>query len=157
MAVNIAREIPKLDVRLVDSTIDEAVELLNEMPVEHIFSDGVYLRTMSIPKDRYVCGHVHKTKHMTVVLTGKLVAYIDGEMVALEAGDVFETPAGSYKQVVTQEDSRVMNIIPTELTDLDEIEEMICDFSIMNEKINSIEFLSEFTDSKPLLSGGLTS
>lgn len=58
------------------------------MPLEHRFQDGVYIREISMPADTFVIGHVHKHQHWNIILTGRALVSMEGEMREVCAGDV---------------------------------------------------------------------
>ena len=84
-----------------------------EMPLEHKFAPGVYVREIFMPKDTFVIGHEHKTEHFNVVLSGRAKVLVDGKCVQLiEAPAVFISKPGVRKVLRIYEDMRWMTIHP---------------------------------------------
>lgn len=96
-----------MDIAHVDNTL---VELSEECPVSHMFSEGVYTREIFMPAGVLVIGKTHKTTHLNVVLTGRCEVLINGELRTLEAPYTFESLAGSQKTLYIFEDCRWMTI-----------------------------------------------
>ena len=76
-----------------------------------------------MPRGAIVIGAEHKSNHMTIVSKGAVQVRIGKESKLVEAPATFETLAGSRKLIFAYVDSVVTNIIATELTDIEEIEE----------------------------------
>lgn len=102
-----------------------------EMPVTHRFSPGIYTREIFMPADTYVIGHIHKTRHLNVVLTGRASVLIEGEMHEFVAPCVFESGAGVQKVLHIHEDCRWMTIHanPGDSRDVAAIEETLVELS----------------------------
>ena len=41
-------------------------------PLKHTFTDGIYIRQMSMKKDSFVIGKIHRHNHVWFLLTGKI-------------------------------------------------------------------------------------
>ena len=91
----------------------------------NMFSDGVYARTIFMPKGLFVVGKRHLTRHLNVVLTGKATVWIEGEIQEIEAPYVFESDANVRKVLIIDEDMHWMTVHPTHLTTEEEIEDEI--------------------------------
>lgn len=85
-------------------------DIHKECPVEHNFSDGVYTRTVFMPKGMLVVGKAHKTQHLNVVLTGSCDVMIGGEIRLIKAPFTFESLKGSQKLLYIHEDCTWMTI-----------------------------------------------
>lgn len=98
-----------------------------EMPVTHRFSPGVYLREIFMPADTIVIGHVHKTCHFNVILSGRAIVDMGGTEQIIGAGDVFESGAGVQKCLYILEDCRWVTIHanPSNERDVVKIEESL--------------------------------
>ena len=103
-----------------------------DMPLTHRFQDGVYIREILMPKGAIVVGHVHKTRHQNIVLTGRaMVSMNGGPCKTVKAGDVFESEAGVQKWLYIEEDCRWLTIHanPANLQDVAFIEERLVELS----------------------------
>jgi len=94
-----------------------------DCPLTHVFSDGVYSRTVFMPKDSLIIGKVHKTKHLNIILSGKARVWINGEVKDVGAPDIIESGVGVMKVLYILEDMYWTTIHVTDTTDLDELEE----------------------------------
>lgn len=121
---------------LTEARKQEAIEELRqlpqrEMPLTHRFQTGVYIREIFMPADTYVVGHVHKTKHWNVIISGRaLVSVSGGPAKMIQAGDVFESEAGAQKWLYIIEDMRFMTIHanPSEEREIARLEADLIDF-----------------------------
>jgi hypothetical protein len=74
------------------------------MPVEHSFCNGLYARTMHIPKDTVLTGAIHADECFFVVRKGSLIVTSDSGNKTLVAGDMHISKAGEKRAGVTLED-----------------------------------------------------
>lgn len=81
-----------------------------EMPVTHRFSPGIYLREIFMPAQTFVIGHIHRTRHQNIVLTGRAQVMMDGKVVEVNAGDVFESGPGVQKILLIEQDCRWITV-----------------------------------------------
>jgi hypothetical protein len=100
-------------------------ELDSIFPTEDNFSDGVYARTIFMPKGTYVCGKKHKTRHLNFVMTGKAKLWMEGDMYEVEAPLMFESKEGCRKVLYIEEDMHWTTVHVTEETDVSEIEKEV--------------------------------
>ena len=121
------------------------------LPLTHTFSDGVYAREIFMPKGMIVIGHVHRTKHLNIVSTGKARVFYDGEMHEITAPYTFESEAGVRKALFILEDMFWTTIHVTDETNQDKLDDILIDKNA-SEGI-SIESLLNKAD-KQLLIGG---
>jgi hypothetical protein len=99
-----------------------------EMPVDHHFQDGVYLREIFMPANTDVLGYTHKTRHYNIVTEGcALVAMNGGEVREVKAGDVFISEAGVQKWLRILKDMRWITVHanPDNSQDIPKIERRI--------------------------------
>ena len=89
--------------------------------IENFISDGVYLRVIHVQQGKTIIGHVHTTNHLSVLLTGTMRISIGDEVKELKAPYIFEALAGSRKVGYAVTDCSVMNILPTDITTVEEI------------------------------------
>lgn len=93
-------------------------------PLTNIFQGGVYIRQIEIPADTLIIGKRHRFKTCNFLASGKISIYMgkDRPVAKLEGPYLFESPEFAKKMFYCHTDTVFMNIHPTELTDLDEIE-----------------------------------
>ena len=107
-------------------------------PLKHTFTDGIYIRQMSMKKDSFVIGKIHKHNHVWFLLTGEISVADENNTVDHVAPCYVEAPAGSKRMIYAHEDSVWVNIHanPTNTQDLQELEELIIakDYEEFNNK-----------------------
>jgi quercetin dioxygenase-like cupin family protein len=75
-----------------------------DMPVEHNFQPGLYIRQIFMPVGTFVIGKTHKTKHYNIVMSGRANVMVDGEIEMIQAPDMFISNAGVKKVLYILED-----------------------------------------------------
>lgn len=95
-----------------------------EIPVNHIFSGGVYVRQIEIPAGALVMGKRHRRETCNMLLKGKLAVYVEEGKppVTITGPMIFTSPPFTKKFAYCLEDAVFVNIIPTDKTDPEEIE-----------------------------------
>ena len=93
-----------------------------ELVTEHQFSPGMYLRRVFRPAGTLIVGKVHKKPHFFLCAKGTIIAWTEGGMKRLEAGDIIESQPGTKRVTLAVTDAIGITIHRTDLTDLDEIE-----------------------------------
>ena len=108
---------------------EQMVQMNNAVPIpeNHIFSGGIYIRQIAIPKGTLVMGKRHRIETCNVLLRGVLELYPeDGEDPVIIRGPiVFTSQPYTKKFAYCLEDAIFMNIIPTKETDPDEVERQV--------------------------------
>ena len=107
-------------------------------PLKHTFTDGIYIRQMSMKKNSFVIGKIHKHNHVWFLLTGMISVADENDTVDHIAPCYVEAPSGSKRMIYAHEDSIWVNIHanPTNTQDLEELEELIIakDYEEFNNK-----------------------
>jgi hypothetical protein len=95
-----------------------------EIPVEHVFSGGVYVRQVTIPAGCLVMGKRHRHETCNILIKGVLMVYTSetSPPLTVTAPCVFTTPPYTKKFAYCLEEAVFLNVLPTPLTDVDEIE-----------------------------------
>lgn len=93
-----------------------------EIPTEHHFAPGVYVRQITIPAGVVVVGKLHRTQHVIMLIGGEVTIYTDEGMQRIAAPRVWQTSPGTKRAIYAHEDATLVTVHPTELTDLDAIE-----------------------------------
>ena len=92
-----------------------------DCPTFHSFGPGVYFREAHFPAGSIVLGHCHLQSTMNLVLKGDIAVIANGDITLLKAPFMFESqPGRKFAYALT--DTVWLNVIPTELTDVNEIE-----------------------------------
>lgn len=96
-------------------------------PLKHNFSEGVYVREITMPTNTYVLGHEHTTTHLNMISKGACVlADIDtGEIIDIVAPYTFESKAGVRKLLYIVEECVWSTVHVTEETNIDKLEDLL--------------------------------
>ena len=129
-----ARNIPSLNTLekwLLAKSQEDKGRCKQDCPIKHYFSPGIYIREMFIPRDTLILGHAHLHSTMNIIIRGLARVRLEGEeeLMLKKQGDTFTSPPGR-KLVYTLEDTVWQNIIATEETDLDKIEDLFISKSL---------------------------
>ncbi len=113
-----------------------------ECPVEHFFAHGQYLRKTFMPKGTFAIGKKHRYKTINILLQGHITVYNgDNEPIReIKAPEIWVSEAGVQKMAYFHEDTVWLNPHPTELTDIDKIEEefIVCEDADKIEELKKI-------------------
>ena len=117
-------EIFKGKLSLSDIKTEMAKHKPADCPLTHHFADGQYAREVFIPAGTIALGKKHRASTINVLLAGKLLIYNgeNSDMIEMEAPAVYTTEAGVQKLAYVIEDVRWLNVIPTDETDVNLIE-----------------------------------
>ena len=97
-----------------------------ECPVQHHFGPGVYVRECAMPAGSIVVGHYHRQSSLNVMLKGRMVLLVDGQVTVIEAPYMTISGPGR-KAAYVLEDVVWQNIWATEETDIEKLEDMFVD------------------------------
>ena len=93
------------------SSVDELeVEMLKnlesvECPLVHRFTDGLYVREVSVPKNSLITSKIHKTQHQYFLLKGKLTIWSnESNPITIEAPYIGVTEANTRRVAYVWED-----------------------------------------------------
>jgi hypothetical protein len=123
-------------------------------PLTHVFTDGVYVREIFIPKGVLGVGKIHKHQHANFLMKGEVSVLTEFGVERLKAPQSMVSLAGTKRIVFTHEDTIWITIHanPDNLTDLDKLEELIIAKNYAElgltideniEKVKLIEFINE--------------
>ena len=99
----------------------------DSVPLTHSFSEGIYIREMSMLKDGVVIGKIHNRSHTWFLMKGKIrIANEDG-IVTYSAPTYVNASSGAKRVIIALEDSVFVNIHPNpdNITDTDELERIL--------------------------------
>lgn len=112
--------------------VENLVSQMREMPqvdvnTKHYFGPSIYIREITMPAGSVVIGKPHKKEHMCVMLQGKMILVdSDGNKKELIAPMTFVGGAGR-KVAYVIETTVFQNILATDETDIDVLENMLVD------------------------------
>lgn len=93
-----------------------------EIPIEHHFCEGVYVRKMTMPKGSCVVGKIHTHSQINTCCKGEVRVVMGDEVVVMKAGDVVVCPEGARRAFYAHEESIWTVTLRTDETDIEKIE-----------------------------------
>lgn len=93
-----------------------------EIPTDHAFAPGLYVRTITIPKGATLTGKVHSTEHVFIISRGEMTLVSDGVRLRVKAPFQCIGRAGIKRAGYAHEETVCTNIHITEETDLSRLE-----------------------------------
>lgn len=93
-----------------------------EFDVDHTLIDGVYTRTLYIPKGSLLAGKIHLKECVNIVAKGDLSVLTETGMGRFKAGHVAVSKPGIQKLGYAHEDTVFINVFRTDETDIEKIE-----------------------------------
>lgn len=95
--------------------------------LEHHFSEGIYVRQIFMPGGTFVQGKEHKTRHLNVVIKGKVLMQQGEDIVSIIAPATFESEAGVSKLLYIHEDTiwQTIHVNEDNETDVDTLEDRL--------------------------------
>ena len=100
-----------------------------KVPIRHFFMDGVYVREMTMFKDTFVIGAIHKHLHMCFLLKGHLSVAHEEDVVEYKAPCFIVSKPGIKRVLYAHEESIWYNTHqnPTNTEDIMQLEkELVC-------------------------------
>lgn len=119
-----------------------------ELPLTHTFTDGVYARTMFLPKGTFVVGKIHKHEHFNFISKGVVDVLTKEGLKRLVGPCQMVSPAGVKRAVHVLEDCEWTTIHANENNerDLSKLEEKIIAKTYL--EIDSPNDISKIEDKK---------
>ena len=99
--------------------------LAKKLPLTHHICNGVYARELFIPAGTILTGRIHKTKHISIIQQGDISVMTEEGMKRIQGPAVIQSEKGMKRAGYTHADTIWITIHPTELTDIDEIEDSL--------------------------------
>lgn len=99
----------------------------DQVKLTHRFTPGMYFREINLPKGSLNISKIHKTRHPFVISKGHVEVYnrLTKKVEHHFAPHTGITEPGTQRAVFAHEDSVWTTFHPTDLTDLDEVEEYL--------------------------------
>jgi len=103
------------------------VDSVKICPLKHSFSDGIYVREISIPAGSLVVGKIHKHDHPNFLLKGEVMVVTEDGMEKLKAPLSMISKPGTKRALyaITDLTWTTIHANPTNTEDLEELEENI--------------------------------
>jgi hypothetical protein len=96
-----------------------------ELPVQHDFLDGVYMRTVFMKADTIVIGKIHKQEHVAIISKGHATVLTEHGVIDIKAPFLFKSPPGARRALRIHEDMVWTTVHRSEHTDLESLEEQL--------------------------------
>jgi hypothetical protein len=96
-----------------------------EFDVKHTLIDGVYTRTLFIPKGSLLVGQIHLKECVNIIAKGDISILTETGLGRFQAGHVAVSGPGIQKVGYAHEDTVFVNIFRTDETDISKIEDEI--------------------------------
>lgn len=99
-----------------------------ELPFTESLVDGLYTRTLFIPKGCELVGKIHRKPCVNIVAKGDITIMTETGCLRVQAGYSVTSPAGIQKIGFAHEDTIFINVFRTDVTEIGQIEaDLICD------------------------------
>ncbi len=122
--VQVTPRLPVRDaIRRLEQEILECVPA--EMPVEHFFAQGLYARSLSIPKHCVLTGAIHKHEHINILAKGDITVVTDDGPVRIQAPYVMVSRPGTKRAGFAHEDSVWITVHACEASDVESAEQLL--------------------------------
>lgn len=95
-----------------------------ELPVQHVFLPGQYLRKMTMAAGTLVVGKRHRFRHALIV-SGHVTIRTAQGMVELQGMHIIDSPAGMKRAIYAHAPSELVTVHLTDETDLERIEALV--------------------------------
>jgi len=93
-----------------------------ECPVTHYHIEGVYVRSMFIPAGTVLTGAIHNKENISILAQGSIRVTNGTESVLISAPHIMVDKPGIKRLGVSETDVTFINVLRTDLTDIDELE-----------------------------------
>jgi len=104
------------------SLLDLPATEQREFDAQHTLIDGVYTRTLFIPKGSLLMGKVHLKECVNIVAKGDISVLTETGMGRFQAGHVAVSKPGIQKVGYAHQDTVFINVFRTDETDIEKIE-----------------------------------
>ncbi len=120
-AVSTSPSVTPEDIELLEGALLPVGE---DVPVQHTFTPGVYVRSTFFRKGLIVLGHEHLAETINILSQGSCSIITGGTAKEMRAPAIFVSPPGERKVAIFLEDSTWSNVHanPTNETNLEKLE-----------------------------------
>ncbi|MDQ0571479.1 hypothetical protein QFZ42_003313 [Variovorax paradoxus] len=110
---------------LTSSLLDLPPTEQRDFDVQHTLIDGVYTRTLFIPKGSLLVGKIHLKECVNIVAKGDISVLTETGAGRFQAGHVAVSQPGIQKVGYAHEDTVFINVFRTDETDIEKIEAQV--------------------------------
>lgn len=131
---NVDFNLPSFDVdptpAVVRAELTELAEELKQfpqedIPVQHEFLDGVYMRTVFMKSGDIIIGKIHKQEHVAIITQGRATVLTEHGALEIAAPYMFKSPPGARRALLIHEDMIWTTVHRSDHTDLDRLEDQL--------------------------------
>ncbi len=94
-----------------------------DLKVDHYFSQGVYARSLHIPKGIQLTGKIHKYQQLNILVKGRMKVLVDDIVKEVNSPFIVVSPPGTKRIALALEDCIWITIHGTDETNVDLIEQ----------------------------------
>lgn len=76
-------------------------KLMEDIPVIHRFSPGLYIREITLPEKYVLTTHIHASEHVAIISKGKVTIFSGNEVETVEAPYTTITKIGTKRAIYT--------------------------------------------------------
>lgn len=110
--------------------VTNLVEVLKDLPqvdvpVQHEFMEGVYMRTVKMPAGTFVIGKIHKQEHVAIISQGSASVLTEHGILEIKAPFIFKSPPGSRRALRIHEDMVWTTVHRCDHKDLEQVEDQL--------------------------------
>jgi hypothetical protein len=102
-----------------------AFDVQEGMPLKHLFAPGAYGRQITVPKDHWVIGKIHKHAHLNFLMQGRVAVLTEDGLMVMQAPFSFVSRPGAKRLVLALEETVWATVHLTSETDLSRIEDEV--------------------------------
>jgi quercetin dioxygenase-like cupin family protein len=96
-----------------------------DIPVQHEFLDGVYMRTVYMKAGDVIVGKIHKQEHVAIISQGRATVMTEHGILEIKAPYLFKSPPGARRALLIHEDMIWTTIHRSDHKDLESLEEQL--------------------------------
>lgn len=131
---NTPRQLPALAIdqtpAQIRSSVSELAEALKQLPqedipVQHDFLEGVYMRTVYMKAGDIIIGKIHKQEHVAIISKGYATVITEHGRLEIRAPFLFKSPPGARRALLIHEDMVWTTVHRSDLKDLESLEEQL--------------------------------
>lgn len=115
------------DISKIDGAVLHHTKKMEEVfPLKHHLQDGLYTRTIFMPKGSLVVSFIHKTNHPSFFMKGEMSVLVDnGDVKRIKAPMVVQTEVGTQRVAYMHEDCEWTCVYRTDALTVEEAEKEV--------------------------------
>jgi hypothetical protein len=110
------------EIQNIENIISVMPDVITDFDVEHYQIDGVYVRSLFIPKDMVLTGKIHNHEHIAILAQGTIRVHNGEGFKEISAPCTWIEKAGVKRLGYALTDCTFINVIRTDLKNIADIE-----------------------------------